>query len=105
MAFRRSEGPDRHVFDLLSKPVFHHVSLELREFDAGMRFESMPKIAAAVAHEFHLGLVFPFNGMNLHHKVLSRFLNPLFATISSKIFQNAIRNASTNFLFKPKEVC
>ena len=46
-------------------PAIHEeirVGFQFREFDARMRFEGMPEVAAAVAHELHLGLVFPFAG-------------------------------------------
>ena len=69
MALRRAANPRNHerygVLEAVPPDVRPSVQkeirigLQLREFDAVMRLEAMPKVAAAIAHQLHFGLVFP----------------------------------------------
>ena len=68
MALRRAANPRNHerygVLEAVPSDVRPsaqeeiRIGLQLREFDAVMRLEAMPKIAAAIAHQLHFGLVF-----------------------------------------------
>lgn len=68
MALRRSADPRNHErYGVLKavppdvRPSVHEeirVRLQLGELDTVVGFEGMPKIAAAIAHQLHFGLIF-----------------------------------------------
>ena len=72
MALGRPANPKNHVGNRLfqaglsdMRPAVHEevcISLQFRELDARVGLEGVPEVAAAIAHELHLALVFRVAG-------------------------------------------